>query len=86
MGLAVTKDGGRKFWACVAARKKQGGSSPALKVKELCRKFNHALDRRLRTELTTSDLTEAKSLTFVASNFLSNYGVDLMEEAKTQVP
>ena len=77
MGLSVTKDGGRKYWACAAACNKQGGSSPALKVKEWCQKFNHALDRTLITELTTSDLTEAKSFTFVASQFLSDYGVDI---------
>ena len=51
--MAVTNNGGRKFWVCAAACKKQGGSSPALKVKEGCQKFNHALDRRLRMELTT---------------------------------
>ena len=32
----VAKNGSRKLWACAAARKKQGGSSPALKVKEWC--------------------------------------------------
>ena len=53
------------FWACEAAHKKQGDSSPALKVKECCQKFNHALDRCLRTELKNSDLTEAKSLLFL---------------------
>ena len=65
--------------------KKQGGSIPALKVNEWCRNFNHALDRRLRTELKNSDITEDESFTFVVSQFLSDYGVDPREEAKTQV-
>ena len=33
VGLAVTKDGGRKFWVCKATGNKKGGSSPELKVK-----------------------------------------------------
>ena len=85
MVLAVTKDVGRKCWACAAVSKKQGRSRPALKVKEWCQKFNHALDRHLRTELTTSDITEAKLFTFVASPFLSDYGADVREESNTQV-
>ena len=70
---------------CLAARKKEGGSSPALKVKEWCQNFNHTLDHRLRTELTNSDLTELKSFTSFGSRFLSDYGVDLRGEAKTRV-
>ena len=66
-------------------RKNQGDSSPALKVKEWCRKFNNPLDHRLRTKLTNLYLTEEKSFTFVASQFLSDYGVDIREEAKTRV-
>ena len=85
MGLAVPKDRGKKFLVCAAARKNQGGSIPALKMKEWCQKFNHALDHCLRTELTTSDLTEAKLFTVVETQFLSDYGVDLREESKTQV-
>ena len=85
MRLAVTKDGGRKSRGGVAARKKQGGSSPVLKVKEWDKNSNHTLDHRLRTELITSDFTEEKSFTFVASQYLSDCGVDLREESKTQV-
>ena len=85
MGLAVAKDEGRKCWACAAAQKKQGGSSLSLKVKEWCQNFNHALDRCLITELTNSYLSEAKSFAFFGSQFLSDYGADLREEAKTQV-
>ena len=70
---------------CAAARKKQGGSSSALKVKEWCQKFNHTLDRILRTKLTTSYITEEKSFNVLASQFLSDYGADLGEEANTQV-
>ena len=65
--------------------KKQGGSIPALKVNEWCRNFNHALDRRLRTELKNSDITEDESFTFVVCQLLSDYGVDVREQAKTQV-
>ena len=39
----------------------------------------------MRTELTTSDITEAKLFTFVASPFLSDYGADVREESNTQV-
>ena len=39
----------------------------------------------MRTELTNSDLTEANPFTFVESRFLSDDGVDLIKEAKTQV-
>ena len=85
VGLSVPKDRGKKFLVCAAARKNQGGSIPALKMKEWCQKFNHALDHCLRTELTTSDLTEAKLFTVVETQFLSDYGVDLREESKTQI-
>ena len=43
------------------------------------------MDRRLRMELKTSYLNEAESFTFVVSQFLSDYGVDPRDEAKTQV-
>ena len=79
VGLAGKNDGGKKYWVCAVARKKQGGSSPSLRVKEWCRKFNHALDRRFRTELTTSYITESKLFTFIASQSLSDYGVDLRD-------
>ena len=39
----------------------------------------------MRTELTNSDLTEANPFTFVEIRFLSDDGVDLIKEAKTQV-
>ena len=79
MVLTVTKDRGRKFWACVAARKKQGGSSPTLKMKKWCQNFNHALEFHLRTELKNSDLTEENVFAFFESQFLSDYVVYLRE-------
>ena len=39
----------------------------------------------MRTELTRLDLTEDKSFTFVASQLLSDYDVDISQESKTKV-
>ena len=41
--------------------------------------------RCLIREPTKSDLAEAKSFDFVESRLLNDYGIDISEEAKTQI-
>jgi len=76
---------GRRCGNCDARRKKRGSSAPSSFLNKWHTTFVQAIERRSKETLTIADRSAASSFEKISDKFLSEEGIELREEAKSQV-